>query len=662
MVDLGLPDSQGLEAVRRARAAAPHVALVVLTGQDDESLAARTLQEGAQDYLLKGEIETRGLWRALHYATERNQLEEAAFFAMERTQATLDCIGDAVVSTDPSGRITFFNFLAEVMTGFTSQEAIGRPMAEVLRIVDQANGRAITNPSKLPPSGFLMRRDGLEVAIEASMSPIQDRGGRPAGIVAVLRDVTISRALAVEVVHAAQHDALTGLPNRTLLGDRIGQAIVLAQRYKKQIAVLFLDVDRFKHINDSLGHAVGDRLLQSVSKRLGACVRATDTVSRQGGDEFVVLLSFVERAEDAGIAATKMLEAVAEVHTIDGNDLHVTASIGVSVYPDDGLDAETLIKNADTAMYQAKENGRHAYRFFKAAMNMQAVAAQAIEEGLRGALERKEFALHYQPKIDLKTGEIVGAEALLRWTHSARGSIAPAQFIPVAEESGLIHSIGRWVLREACRQGRAWVDAGLPTATVAVNVSALEFGDPEFAQGVFSALDESGLEPALLELELTESVLMTHVENTAAMLQSFRDKGVRISVDDFGTGYSSLSYLQKFPIDSLKIDQSFVGQIGIAEDDSTIVAAVINLARSLRLRVVAEGVETMDQVAFLQAHQCDEAQGFYFSHPVPAEQYATLLANGVSESVRPLRQVPAGSALILSARRPQEMDRVAAAW
>jgi diguanylate cyclase (GGDEF)-like protein len=518
LLDLGLPDAQGLEAIQRAHAAAPGVPLVVLTGLDDELLAVQALQQGAQDYLIKGQIETRGLLRALRYAIERKTMESAAL------------------------------------------------------------------------------------------------------------------AMARQMAHSAEHDFLTGLPNRMLLNDRVGQAIALATRYTKKVAVLFLDLDGFKHINDSLGHPIGDKLLQSVAKRLVDCIRGSDSVSRQGGDEFVLLLLELERAEDAAVTARRMLEAVAQPHTIDQHDLHVTASIGLSIYPDDGLDAETLIKNADTAMYQAKENGRRSFQFFKPAMNVRAVERQFIEEGLRRALERQEFALHYQPTVNLMTGAITGAEALIRWTHPTRGSIAPAQFIPVAEDCGLILPIGAWVLREACAQAQAWMDAGLPIMSMAVNVSAMEFRDKNFLDGLFTILSETGLDPRSLELELTESVLMKHAEFTASVLQILRKRGVQVAVDDFGTGYSSLSYLQKFPVDALKIDQSFVRQISTSGDDTTIVKAVIGMARSLKLRVIAEGVETLDEVAFLRAYRCEEAQGYYFSRPVLPQQFAMLLRNGIAES------------------------------
>jgi diguanylate cyclase (GGDEF)-like protein len=424
-----------------------------------------------------------------------------------------------------------------------------------------------------------------------------------------------------------------------LLNDRISQAIALAIRNKSRIALLFLDLDGFKYINDSLGHPVGDKLLRSIAERLAACVRGSDTVSRQGGDEFVVLLSELPSLEDAAISSRRILKAVAEAHSIDHHDLHITASIGVSIYPDDGHDAEALIKNADTAMYQAKENGRGSYQFFKPAMNVRAVERQSVEESLRRAMTRHEFRLQYQPKVDLGTGEITGAEALLRWIHPIRGLVSPASFIPIAEDCGLILPIGAWVLREACAQARRWLDEGLTLSTMAVNVSAMEFREDNFLPGLLEILAGTGLDPKYLELELTESVLMKHAESSTSILQALRDRGVKIAIDDFGTGYSSLSYLRKFPVDALKIDQSFVRQISTAGDDTVIVTAVIGMARSLKLRVVAEGVETLEELEFLRAHRCDEAQGFYFSRPVPPRQFAELLRAGMSR----LKEIPSNS-------------------
>jgi diguanylate cyclase (GGDEF)-like protein/PAS domain S-box-containing protein len=642
LLDLGLPDAQGVAAVRRAHAAAPRTPLVVLTGLDDESLAAQALQEGAQDYIVKSQIDTygttRGLLRSLRYAVGRKTLEDALFEEKERAQVTLNSIGDAVACTDAAGKLTFLNLVAEKLTGWTWQEAAGLPMPEVFRILDTTNREVIPNPMDravrgdqtvhLPANSILVRRDGFEIPIEDSVAPIHDGEGRAAGAVIVFRDVSVARAMALQMTHSAEHDFLTGLPNRMLLNDRISQAIVLASRHNKHVAVLFLDLDGFKHINDSLGHPVGDKLLQSIATRLVDCVRASDTVSRQGGDEFVVLLSEVELSEDAAITARRMLHAVSRPHSVDQHDLHVTTSIGVSVYPEDGLDAETLIKNADTAMYQAKESGRQSFQFFKPAMNARAVERQSIEEGLRRALERQEFVLYYQPKVDLMTGAITGAEALIRWIHPTRGLIPPMDFIPIAEDCGLILSIGAWALREACAQSRAWTKAGLPTVTMAVNVSAIEFRDKNFLNRLFEVINETGLDPRLLELELTESVLMKHAASTAVILQSLREAGIRLAIDDFGTGYSSLSYLRKFPVDAVKIDQTFIRQIS-ADDDTTIVKAVIGMARGLKLRVIAEGVETPQELAFLRAYRCDEAQGYYFSRPVPARQFAMMLKDAM---------------------------------
>jgi diguanylate cyclase (GGDEF)-like protein/PAS domain S-box-containing protein len=640
VLDLGLPDAQGLEAVRRTHAAAPRLPLVVLTALDDESLAAQALQEGAQDYLIKGQIEPRGLLRALRYAIERKNMEEALFAEKERAQVTLNCIGDAVVCTDILGAITFLNPVAETITGWSLTEAAGQPITEVFRTLNATSTEPTETTAELailqirsvhlPPSCVLIRRDGLEIPIEDSIAAIHDRQGQAIGAVIVFRDVSVARAMARQITHSAEHDFLTGLPNRMLLNDRISQAIASARRHTRHVAALFLDLDGFKHINDSLGHPIGDKLLQSVANRLVACVRGADTVSRQGGDEFVVLLPDLQHAQDAAVMAGRILRDVAKPHLVDQHELHVTTSIGVSVFPDDGSDAETLIKNADTAMYQAKENGRQSFQFFKPAMNARAVERQSIEEGLRRALERQEFTLHYQPKIYIKTGAITGAEALIRWTHPTRGPISPAQFIPIAEDCGLILPIGRWVLRHAAQQAQAWVDAGLRPTTMAVNVSAMEFRHDDFLRGLFAILDESRLAPRALELELTESVLMKRVASTALILQTLRKRGVQVAIDDFGTGYSSLSYLRKFPIDTLKIDQSFVAQIDSGDDDAAIVTAVLGMARSLKLRVVAEGVETFEQLAFLHARHCEEAQGYYFSRPVPAEQFAKLLETGIS--------------------------------
>ena len=642
LVDLFLPDSQGIETFNKLLLAAPHVPILVLSGPGDEDIAMQALQRGAQDYLLKGELTSHSLSRALRNMIERKAVEEALFIEKERAQVTLNSIGDAVLSTDISGNVTYLNHAAESLTGWSREEALRRPVAEVFQIIDGATRQPARNPMELAvqqnktvgltANCILIRRDGLECAIEDSAAPIHDRRGQVTGAVIVFHDVTAARAMSFRMSHLAQHDSLTDLPNRLLLNDRLTRAIASARRNGNRLAVLFVDLDRFKDINDSLGHAIGDKLLQSVAERLVARVRNSDTVSRPGGDEFVVLLSELEHPEDAAVCAKKMLTALTAPHRIAQHDVHVTVSIGVSTYPEDGQDAETLVKSADTAMYQAKENGRNNYEFFRQDMNIRAVERQSLEGSLSRALERHEFVLHYQPKINLEKGAITGAEALIRWLHLDRGLIPPAQFVPIAEDTGLLLPIGQWVLHEACRQARAWLDAGLRPVPVAVNISAVEFRDKGFLEGVRAILKDTRLEPRYLELELTESVLMQHAESSASVLQALKTMGVQLAVDDFGTGYSSLSYLRRFPIDTLKVDRSFVRQITADADDAIIASAVISMGKSLKLRVVAEGVETREQLAFLQDQRCDEGQGYYFSRPVVAEQFAKLLGTGISET------------------------------
>jgi diguanylate cyclase (GGDEF)-like protein/PAS domain S-box-containing protein len=643
LADLLLPDSQGIATLDRLTLAAPRVPILVITGLDEVGIASQVVHHGAQDYIPKGHLDSYTLSRALQNMIDRKNAEDALFTENERAQVTLNSIGDAVLCTDIAGNVTYLNIVAETMTGWSRREASGRPLADVFQIIDGVTRKPTENPMAmavaqnktvgLTANCVLMRRDGHESAIEDSAAPIHDRDGHSTGAVIVFHDVSVARSMSMQMTHSAQHDFLTGLPNRMLLNERVSHAIALASRHMKKVVVLFLDLDGFKHINDSLGHPIGDQLLQSIAKRLVNCVRGTDTVSRQGGDEFVVLLSEVAQSEDAAISARRMLQAVAEPHSINQHDLHVTASIGVSIYPDDGPDAETLVKNADTAMYQAKENGRQSCRFFKPAMNVRAVERQSIEASLRRALERQEFSLYYQPKINLRTREITGAEALLRWTHPSRGPVPPAQFIPVAEDCGLILPISNWVLREACKQARLWEGAGLPLGTMAVNISAMEFQGENFLEHITSVLADTGLNPKSLELELTESVLMKRAESAISVLQALRAIGVQLAVDDFGTGYSSLSYLSRFPVDALKIDQSFVRQITLSPKKSTIIATIISMGQSLNLRVIAEGVETHEEMAYLLAHKCDEAQGYYFSRPVPHQQFATLLETGISESV-----------------------------
>jgi len=628
------PDASRSETLDRVHAAGRNASIVLLIGPQDEEMALRAMDGTVQDYLVKGPMESHELMRALRNSFARKALEVSLFNEKNRAQITLQCIADAVICTDLDGNVTFLNPVAEQMTGWSLKNAIGRPLTDSFRIIDAATGRVAGNPTvralgqshlnRLPANCILTRRDGNQIFIEDSVAPILDHFGMPTGTVLVFRDVTAARALTARMAHLAEHDALTGLPNRLLLNDRLNLAITRANREAKMLAVFFLDLDNFKHVNDSLGHSIGDELLNSVARRLLDCIRAPDTVSRQGGDEFVLMLQDVRHAEDAAFTAKRILKATQEVHAIANHKLHITASVGISIYPNDGLDAETLLKNADTAMFQAKLSGRQTFRFFKPEMNVNAVERQSIEEDLRHAVERRELSLHYQPIVNLKSGAITGAEALLRWTNQGRGTVEPEIFIKVAEDCGLIASIGTWVLREACMQAKAWTAAGLRPITMSVNVSAHQFRNVSFLNSLNAILDETGLNPEALSVEVTESGIMERTRYGVPTLHAMRERGVQVAIDDFGTGYSSLSYLQTLQVDSLKIDQSFVRGISGTSNDTTLVSAIISMGRSLKLRIIAEGIESAEDLAFLTAHDCDEGQGYYFSHPVTATEFAAL--------------------------------------
>jgi diguanylate cyclase (GGDEF)-like protein len=455
----------------------------------------------------------------------------------------------------------------------------------------------------------------------------------------LVRSVDEHTRLEALLQHQASHDTLTGLPNRALLQDRLKQAIASATRSPSPIWIIFVDLDRFKLVNDSLGHKAGDAMLKQVATRLQSAVRESDTVARLGGDEFVLILP--ERVDGSGSLSAavvqRILDALARPIIVEGHEFVTTCSMGIAVYPDDGADGETLMTRADIAMYSAKEAGRNNFRFYAPAMDERLLERLRLEGELRHALERNEFELHYQPQVDLRTGRIVGMESLLRWNHPELGMIPPGKFISLAEETGLIVPIGAWVIRTACAQTQAWQRAGLGRLRVAVNLSARQFAQKNLAGSIMNILDETGLAAEDLEIELTESLVMTDVERAIGVLRDLKEIGVQLSIDDFGTGYSSLSYLKRFPIHVLKIDQSFVRDIAAGADDAAIVALIISLAHSLKLNVIAEGVETPEQLAYLNQHDCDEMQGYLFSKPLPAAAFEKLLRNGNCLSAEPGR-------------------------
>ena len=571
-----------------------------------------------------GPIEVGGrnlLFSIVHDVTERNRAAELLRQQSAAVSASMDGIG----ILDERLEITYVNqSLARLFGWSDASQLVGKSLCDLYEPHEQV--RLITAILPTVQQSGRWRgeatgqpRDGSGFPQEVSLAAIA--GG---GIVCVVRDATEKTYAEEQIKHLAYHDALTNLPNRLLFKDRLTVSISHAQRERTRIAVLFLDLDRFKVINDSLGHNVGDQLLQAVARRIHTCLRESDTVARLGGDEFTVLLPHLQRSEDAVPIAMKILEAIRQPFHIEGREFFTTTSIGISLYPDDGADAEALIKNADTAMYQAKELGRDKYQLFNALVNAKALQRISLEHGLRRALSNRELDVHFQPIYDLRAAKITGAEALLRWNHPQMGRIPPATFIPLAEASGAMIPIGDEALREACHQARRWLDAGR-TLTLAVNLSVTQLQQPDLVDRVRAIVHESGLPPRLLELEITESGAMQHPENSIRMLYDLKKLGIRISLDDFGTGHSSLSYLKRFPIDTLKIDQSFVQDITSDPDTAAIVIAIIAMAHSLRLKVVAEGVELTEQANFLRRHSCDQMQGYLITPPVPADEFLELV-------------------------------------
>ena len=562
--------------------------------------------------------------------TDRIRAEEALLLRDRAIEASLNPIL-IVDSRQADMPIIYVNPAFERVTGYSRAEAMGRncsflqgsdrnqPELEKIRsaIREQHEGRAVLRN---------YRKDGRLFWIDLYVAPVRDpQTGTVTHFVGVQYDITEIKRYQEELEHQATHDALTGLANRNLFNDRLYQGIVQARRYTRILTVAFIDLDHFKLINDSLGHSAGDEVLKLMAERINACVREGDTVARLGGDEFVVLLQSPAHEESNYRIAQRMIAAIATPFTLQSRSLKITGSIGLSVFPRNGADADTLLRNADAAMYRAKEIGRNQFQFYSQEMNADISGRLSLESGLWHALDRNELVLHYQPQFHLASGNIIGIEALIRWDHPERGLLPPAHFISLAEENGLITPIGDWVARTACAQNKALQDAGLPAIRVAINLSARQFRQTQLVESLGNALRATGLEARYLELEMTESMVMHDVDAVLGTLQELAEMGMQLSVDDFGTGYSSLSYLKRFPVDRLKIDKTFVHDLLTDPDDAAITRAVIGLAHALGIKVIAEGVETAEQLQWLRANGCDEAQGYYFSEPLPSEALVTFL-------------------------------------
>ncbi len=557
--------------------------------------------------------------------TEREQALEGLRESEQRFHATFDQAAVGIAQMALDGRWVRVNHKLCDILGYPEAELLRRTFVELThpehRQQDLDSRRRLV-AGELPYFSMekrCIRKDGRVIWVNLTMSLVREPCGTPKYFITVTEDITRRKDAEAQLVYLANHDALTGLANRTLLQDRLAQNFAFASRTGASVAVLFLDLDRFKNINDSLGHDTGDRFLLAIANRLASCVRTGDTVARLGGDEFVLVLGGLKRPEDATFSAEQVLSVVSRPMTIDGRELTLSASIGISLYPRDGLDPQSLLKNADAALYRAKATGKNSFQFYAAEMNAEALARLTLENDLHRALDRHEFVLHYQPQVDAATGTVIAVEALLRWQPKGGALLTPDQFLPLAEETGLILSIGEWVLKNACQQASAWAHAGMPIR-VAVNFSGRQWQQANIGEIVAQALRDTNCRPEWLEIEVTESVLMHDADKATELLLALKGSGMHLAIDDFGTGYSSLSYLKRFPIDTLKIDQSFVRDIARNPDDALIAKAVIALAHSMRLKVIAEGVETEEQLAFLRAHGCDYIQGYLYGRPAPAHE------------------------------------------
>ncbi len=627
LLDLSLPDSQGNGTFWRLHEVVPDVPIIVMTGLDDEALAMELAQAGAQDYLVKGSVDGRWLLRVMRYAIERKRAELELRQSEAKVRALYEAVPDLLLFLDREGRFLEHKPAKDFQTYLEPEQFLGRTILEVMpqEIAEQA--MACLEKAAL---GGEIASFEYQMALPEGVSNYESRFIRASGeqVLCIVRDISERKRTEQRLHFLAHYDALTGLPNRLLFNDSLRLAQSYANRTSDSMALMFIDLDRFKNINDTLGHSIGDKLLQQVGGRISLCVRETDTVARMGGDEFAVILANVRVEQDAAVVAEKIIDALRLPFAVGEHEVFVGASIGITFYRPGQDDREILLEKADVAMYHAKERGRNNYQFYSPEMDEVAYERLVMENHLRHALDRDEFILYYQPQVAVESGRVTAVEALLRWQHPERGLVAPGEFISLLEENGLIVPVGKWVLQTACRQGRIWYEAGTPVR-VAVNLSVRQFKHPTLVDDVAEILKQSGLPPELLELELTESMFMESAAVNVNKLVQLKALGVSLAIDDFGSGASSLAYLKDFPVDTLKICQSFVLNLPHSNDDSAIASAVLNLAQAMNFTSVAEGVENDQQADFLRERRCDYFQGYLFSKPLPIDELDRLLNGGV---------------------------------
>lgn len=633
LMDFVMPEIDGVAACSQLQELpnGKSTPVIMITSLEDENSVNLAFEAGATDYISKPinwAVLRKRLSRLLQARhTERTLNQNEAF-----ARSIINHAVEGIITIDTNGIIAYINPSAEQIFGYASSDIIGNSINMLIPELCHGDCTDLDINNKFTETNVEIvgyRKNNSTLPIELTISKFYV--GEKCFFTVMLRDITERKRYEEMIKYQAFYDSLTALPNRLLLKDRIALEISHSRHVNQSLAIMYLDLDRFKLINDTLGHDIGDRLLNEVAKRLKSCVNEADTVARIGGDEFVILLPGIIREESIGNMANKILEAIREPLLIDSHELYISVSIGVTIYPDDGRDDETLLTNADVAMYRAKEKGKNNFQLYTPALNAKALERLAMENSLRRALDYKEFVVYYQPKVNTQTEQIIGMEALIRWQHPNWGLVPPLKFIPLAEETGLIVPIGEWVLRTACAQNKAFQNAGLPPLTVAVNLSALQFQLQDLTQMVSKVLEETGLDPHYLELEITESIAMQNVDHTIRMINELKEMGIKFSIDDFGTGYSSLGQLNSFSVNKLKIDKSFVNKIDGLKDNSIIASTVLALGKSLELGVVAEGVENQEQVNFLKLNKCDEMQGYFFGKPMPNEEFERFYCNRLQE-------------------------------